>query len=124
METKNYVMSFKPNQIWFSPGDTSGLSDARQYFWEEYQYVILEELQKEINDGWRAITIVGPAGFILREYEREEVVPPNINAYMVAAMIVTFGLAFFIYLIMGDLTPKKYYRTVYEPTEFRVAMQR
>jgi hypothetical protein len=118
METKDFVQTWQSDAAWFSPGFGNSEYDARLYFWNYYQGTLLRELQKEINEGWKPITEVGPAAFKLRSYSKTE---SSVGAVDVLFWFLTFGLVFLIQLLAGSLTTKRLY---YEPTEFRVALMK
>ncbi len=44
--------------------------ESRAWFWTCYQFSILPELQKWLDEGWQPLTEVGLAGFKLRWYKK------------------------------------------------------
>jgi hypothetical protein len=95
METKDFVRYWKPGQTYFGAGLLQGEQDARIFFWSSHQAYLLMELRKEINDGWKPITEVGPSAFKVRMYTKTT-----------------------LRNIIGG-TPSRDY---YEPEEFRVVL--
>jgi hypothetical protein len=117
-EKKDFVWKWAPGERgWYQPG-IDGEFGARMYFWNNYQGAVLRELQKEFEEGWKPITEVGPAAFLLNSYE---VTGHDIGVVDVLMWFATLGLTFLLSLATGF---HAYKVTRYEPVEFRVGLVR
>ncbi len=104
-EYKDFIYPFKKGAMWYR---NSTETEARISFWNDYQALILPELQKWLDQGWQPVTEIGPAGFHVRWY--------NKIGITWLALLLTFGLS----LVFDFANPDRYC----EPVEFRVALRR
>ncbi len=111
-ESKYFVWKGKVDW-WYQPG-FEGEQGARVYFWNNHQAEILPLLQNELNNSWRPVTEIGPAGFNLRSYE---VTKHNFGVMNVVLWFITLGITFLLDLISGF---GAYRVTRYEVIEFKV----
>jgi len=119
METKDFVYTWKEGERWsYSPGIAGTEMTARIYFWNNTQAQLLNILQQEINEGWTAVTEVGPSAFILNSYTKTEF---HVSFLEVIFWFLSFGLTFLISLLTGFGASQRLW---YQTKEFRVTLSK
>jgi hypothetical protein len=84
--------------------------DARRYFWEEYQEMLMSKIRKELEDGWTPISEVGPSAITMRESRKQRIDP--------IATVLTLGIDAAFSILGGDKDVYRY------PSAFRVLMKK
>ncbi len=116
-EYKDYVWEY-PAEMREQRGVERGGSEdyARMMLWQIDQYAILPEVWKWLDEGWQAITQIGPAGYHLRCYKSYR----NYGLFeWIMMIVIIIGSAG-----VGLLFLPFFRHEFVEPIEFRVKLRR
>ncbi len=67
-EYKDFVMTFPPKKIRSVSASNYTEPAARLTYWQNYQSLIMPELQKWLDDGWQPLTEISPSCIQLDTY--------------------------------------------------------
>jgi hypothetical protein len=116
---------YKDFKLTWAQGKTGWVSahhyaepSARLYYWQNYQSMIMRDLQKLLDEGWRPIGEIGPAGINLRSFKSYDSGDIFIYAMVIVIVFGTFGLGI---LAIPFFWPSSY---KYELIGFKVELRR
>jgi len=116
MQTKDFVYKYPPGWSWclLSGFDSYTIPGAQRSFWNSSQAAILVALQKEINQGWKPITEVGPAAIKIRTYKSMRY---DFFGWIVIFLVIiaSMGIALIFLPFLGNQYA--------EPVECRITLQ-
>jgi hypothetical protein len=115
-EYKDYVAAYSHEYAEYHRVARRGEDYARMVLWQSDQYVILPDLWKWFDEGWVAMTQIGPAGYHLRCYKSYR---DNGVFEWIMMIVCTIGSAG-----VGLLLLPFFRHELVEPIEFRVKLRR